>query len=557
MTSNNGTFDRLNRRTLLGVATAVTASGLLANHGSAQEASGTPEAGDSAAGGTPVPSIQSGDRIPPEFQNAAETDWLTENRTMSQERSVKGSAIDSTTIDGLTEAWTLEVTGSSAYGILTSNPVVMGNRVYLIDALSNLYAIDRDSGELLWNNRHDLPVPSGGPNGIGIGYGALVHSVGNGVVTAVDQETGNEIWSVDISGPKGEGVVMAPLVYDNKVWVSTVPFGVDVTEGGGLSGFRGMIHVLDVTNGRVLWYWDTTTRNLWDQPTVNAGGGAWHPPAVNADGEIFFAIANIYPFAGTEEVPSDLVHLGNNDYANNVVRLDPDNGSLVWNTNITGRDIFDLDNHLIATGTVDFGDGNTRDMVLTSGKHGFVVGLDHQTGAQFFRTPVGTHRNDHLSSVPDGETIEVWPGALGGVETPFAYQDNVVYVACYESPTFYTSTGLASPTREVEASSSIVAVDARNGATLWSTPIPSGAFGATTVVNDLVLTASLDGILRAYSIADGSLVWSKQLAAGINGTLAVSGDYVFVPAGGPLISSADTEGEPPAYTSQLYAFKLG
>ncbi|HWV24872.1 MAG TPA: PQQ-binding-like beta-propeller repeat protein [Thermomicrobiales bacterium] len=556
---------KLNRRMLMGVATALSASGLLAHNAFAQDANstpdtevGNPEQTGTPVAGTPVPGIQHGDKIPPEFQNAADTDWLTENRTMAQDRSVKGSAISSTTVDGLQEAWSLPVEGSGMFGILTSNPIVLGNRVYLLDAMSNLYAVDRESGELLWNNKHDLAVPSGGPSGIAVGYGVLVHAVGNAGVVAVDQETGEERWAVDISGPKGEGICMAPLLYDNKVWISTVPFGTG--EATGLTGNRGMIHALDIANGNVLWYWDTTTRNLWDQPTINAGGGCWHPPAVNSKGEMFFAVANIYPFAGTETVPSGEVHTGNNDYANNVVRLDPETGSLIWNTNITGRDIFDLDNHLVASGTVDFGDGYTRELVLTSGKHGFVVGLDPESGAQFFRTPVGTHRNDQLQSIPDGETIEVWPGAFGGVETPFAYQDNVVYVACYENPTFYTTSGLGESLTDssgsAKASSVLVAVDARNGSTLWSTPVPSGAFAGMTVVNDLVFTAALDGLLRAYNTADGSLVWSKQLAAGVNGTPAVSGDYLLVPAGGPLLPSSDTQGEPPAYKAQLYAFKL-
>jgi outer membrane protein assembly factor BamB len=272
---------------------------------------------------------------------------------------------------------------------------------------------------------------------------------------------------------------------------------------------------------------------------------------------MFWAIANIYPFAGTKEVPSDQLHVGNNDYANSVVRLDPETGSLIWNTNITGRDIFDLDNHLVAVGTVDFGNDYTRKMVFTSGKHGFVVGLDPESGAQYFRTPVGTHRNDNLQSVPDGETIEVWPGAGGGVETPFAYQDNVIYAAVYENPSYYTTNGQAGPTREVTPSSIFVAVDATNGGILWSNPIPSGAFGAATVVNDLVFTAALDGIVRAYNVADGSLAWSTQLTGGVNGTLAVSGDYLFVPAGGPLVKSTDTQGDPPEYSAKIYALKLG
>ncbi|HEU0164333.1 MAG TPA: hypothetical protein VFQ54_04760, partial [Thermomicrobiales bacterium] len=73
----------LNRRRLAGLATVAAVGSILPRSASAQDAAGTPAA-------TPASGIKTGDVIPPEFVNAAETDWLTENRTMAQDRSVKG-----------------------------------------------------------------------------------------------------------------------------------------------------------------------------------------------------------------------------------------------------------------------------------------------------------------------------------------------------------------------------------------------------------------------------------------------------------------------------------
>ncbi|MGH2549058.1 MAG: PQQ-binding-like beta-propeller repeat protein, partial [Thermomicrobiales bacterium] len=232
----------LNRRRLLGMASAVAASGMLARGSSAQDAASTPTTDDSAATpvmGTSVAGIQPGDVIPPEFTNAADTDWLTENRNLAQDRSAKGSTIDSSTVSGLTEAWTFDLDAAGSAGAITSNPIVVGDRVFIIDSVSNVFALNRESGELIWSKTYDAPIAAGGPTGLGVGYGAIVHQVGNGGVVAHNIDNGEELWSVDITGPMGEGVTMAPLVYNNRVWISTVPFGVESAESGVRGGFRG------------------------------------------------------------------------------------------------------------------------------------------------------------------------------------------------------------------------------------------------------------------------------------------------------------------------------
>lgn len=532
------------------MASAITASGMLAGKLGAQDAA-TPQS-EGAGSGTPVAG-ELGPTIPPEYENQADTDWLVENRSFYQDRHAPGSGIASDTVNGLTEAWTFEIPGGAAYGTLVSNPVVHGDNLYVVDANSNLYALNRETGEQVWTIQNDEPLPSGGPNGIAIGYGKLAYQSGESSVSLVDLQSGEELWRKDIEGPRGEGITLAPLIYDNKVWTSTIPGSVE--EGFYNGGQRGELHILDITDGRVLWTFDTVVDNLWNNPAVNSGGGIWHPPVVGPDGDLYMAIANAGPYPGTEGWPSASSRPGDNDYANNVIKIDPETGGLIWNTNITGRDIFDLDNHLIAFGTVEWEDGYARDLVFTSGKHGFVVALDPVSGAQFWRTPVGTHRNDQLQEIPEGEVVDVWPGTLGGVETPFAYANNVVYAPIFELPTPYGPESISGAFDFTTAVGKLAAIDATNGNILWEIDVPSGVLAGATVVNDLVFTGSLDGLVRAYNVADGTLAWSQQATAGLNAPLAISGDYVYVPAGGPLIPSGESEEIEPK--AQLIAYKLG
>jgi outer membrane protein assembly factor BamB len=61
--------------------------------------------------------------------------------------------------------------------------------------------------------------------------------------------------------------------------------------------------------------------------------------------------------------------------------------------------------------------------------------------------------------------------------------------------------------------------------------------GGATVSNDLVLTTTFTGELIALSRQDGSVVWTAQLPAGSNATLAIVGNTLLAGAGIPLTAT--------------------
>ena len=132
-----------------------------------------------------------------------------------------------------------------------------------------------------------------------------------------------------------------------------------------------------------------------------------------------------------------------------------------------------------------------------------VVGLDPDTGDVLWQTPVGHHENDDLTELT-GPTL-VAPGTYGGVITPPATADGVVYVASVDAPvdprpneTAYFGAELGQHDGEV------VAVDASTGAIEWSATCPAIRSAGRSVVNDLVLTATLDGTLFALDRETGT-----------------------------------------------------
>ena len=74
--------------------------------------------------------------------------------------------------------------------------------------------------------------------------------------------------------------------------------------------------------------------------------------------------------------------------------------------------------------------------------------------------------------------------------------------------------------------------------------------GAATVANDLVFTTLYNGVLVALDRATGAVVYRHQLPTSVNAPMAVFGNTVLIPAGGPK-TTAGTSGSP-----QLVAYTI-
>jgi outer membrane protein assembly factor BamB len=547
----------LNRRQFVAAAGVSGAAAMMFSHLTfAQDATPAPEsdAGDgfqlNAAAPTP---ISLGDAIPPELNDPM--NWAAENVDLSNSRHYLGSSISSSNIAQLQPTWSFEYTGGAGFGPVTSQTAIVGDILYTQDTTSNVFALDKTTGEQLWTKTYDEGITSGGPSGVAVGYGIAVYVVGNGGVAAVDAKTGEDKWQISLTGPRGEGISMTPAIYNSTVYVSTVPGGSSEFYSGGQ---RGIFYALDLSSGRVLWYFDTTVDNLWNNPRANSGGGLWHPPAIDADGNLYLNVANPAPWPGTAEFPAGSSRPGENLYTDSVVRLNKDTSGVDWYLKVKNYDLFDLDNQLSPV----LGDVDGRTLVFASGKHGYVLAADAQSGGQLWKTAVGKHQNDEMSAdeLPedDEDPVEVFPGSLGGVETNIAFADGVVYAALLNASGMYTKGAIASGGTPLnEADGQLVALDAATGDIIWDVTFPSPQLAAATVVNDLVFTAGLDGVVHALSTADGSEVWSYQASSGVNAQLAFNGDTLFVAAGAPLMASSDTASPAPTVTTQLVALTLG
>ena len=141
-------------------------------------------------------------------------------------------------------------------------------------------------------------------------------------------------------------------------------------------------------------------------------------------------------------------------------------------------------------------------------------------------------QNDELTEI-DGPTL-VYPGSLGGVQTPIAIADGTIYACVMNAPTKYAGpeeTSYGFTVKLGTADSELVALDVATGRIRWTATLPGDALGGATVVNDLVFTAAFDGTILALDRATWKTVWSYEAPGGINGWPAVAGDELIVPAG--------------------------
>jgi outer membrane protein assembly factor BamB len=463
----------------------------------------------------------------PPAQAGAGVEWLQANHDLANTRDASGSAISSENVDQLGVGWTYGIEGASTFGSLATSPIVVNGTAYLQDLKSNVYAIDLDTGNLVWQKRYD--ADNIGPNGPAFDDGRLFVTNGMQTVAALDAESGEELWTKRLVSAVNEGIDQQLTAYNGTVYVSTVP-GSSVTHfyaGGG----KGIIHALDERTGDELWSFDTVKNGeLWGNPKVNSGGGAWYPPAVDtSNGTTYWGIGNPAPFPGTKAFPNGSSRPGPNLYTDSELALDS-SGRLQWFQQVKPHDLSDGDfqsSPILTTATIG---GTSRDIVIGSGKLGRVVAFDRQTGMELWNTPVGLHSNDDVKAIPKGKTVTVAPGFYGGVETPMALADGVVYVPVVNVPTDYTSTSMIQP-NVARGTGELDAIDVSTGRILWTAKLDTPDFGGALVAGDLVFTSTFTGEVLAFDRASGTPVWSLQAPGGINSPMSAVGDTLLVPVG--------------------------
>lgn len=525
----------------------VAALALLAGQSAAQDASMQP----TSAGGGSGPARQG--FIPPAPRFAGgdlavlpTTAWATNGGDWYNRRHSPLTHIDRDNVAHLKGVWraTLGGSGASPQYSGEAQPIFYEDVLYIITGANDVFALDVDTGSILW--RHDANLP---PNvgdilccgwtsrGVGLGDGRVFVGRLDGKLVALDQGTGQVVWSVQAERPEeGFSITSAPLYYD----------GLVITGFAGAEfGVRGRVKAYDADDGSLVWTFYTIPapgepgHETWpaDSDVWQHGGGTvWQTPALDPElGLLYFSTGNPGPDFNGSERPGD------NLYTSSILAVDARTGEYRWHFQQVRHDLWDYD---AANPVVLFDleiDGVMRRGLAQAGKTGWVYILDRTNGEPLVGIedrPVPQEPRQATSPTqpfPLGDafvpqSVDIAPEGYrlihgGRIFTPFWMDAPVV-----QKP--WSLGGANWPPSSYDPSSGHFFVCAQDQIGIYQAePVETSPPPGTLYTGGPFLAAPLPryGILAALDMRTNRLVWRQHWAeACYSGIVTTAGGLLFV-----------------------------
>ena len=435
---------------------------------------GALQAGDPAAG----PSVRWGGWAP----------LPTNARFQSSERA----GLTAETVPRLTLKWALGFPDATS---AWSQPTVSGGRLFVGSQNGTVYALDPKSGCVHWTFTTKSGVRTAVVGGQSSSYVFLGDTGAN--VYALDAETGRHIWSRRVDDHPYARVTGTPTLYGNRLYVPVSSLEETAASQAGYEccTFRGSLIALDAATGEVVWQFFTippaeaiaktpTGATLWGP----SGVGIWSAPTIDEKRSlVYVGTGNTY--SGTAQPTGDAI-----------IALDLKTGVVKWTRQMTADDVFGC-----RAGTANCGaragpdfDFGTPPMLVTRGDNRDILVVGQKSGMAY-------------ALDPDNEGAELWQyragqGSIwGGIQWGAAVDREQAY---------FPVSDIRTP-----APGGLHAVNLTTGARAWYQPpaalaCKGGAtcnaalISAPTLIPGVLFSGSNDGMLRAHSTRDGSVIWS-------------------------------------------------
>jgi alcohol dehydrogenase (cytochrome c) len=254
--------------------------------------------------------------------NPEPENWLMFRRTYDGWGYSPLDQIDTRNVDRLEPVWAVSTGITEGH---QAPPIVNDGMMYVTTPLNHLLAIDAVTGNVLWNYRRQIPPDYSliHPTNRGVAlYGDKVYMATlDAVVIAFDAVTGDIVWQQPVADyHAGYYMTMAPLAVHGHIMVGV---------SGGERGIRGFVTALDAETGEEVWKTYTIPgpgefgNDTWPGDTWQRGGGpVWltgtFDPELN---QTYWGTGNPGPWIGDARP-------GDNLFTNSVLALDADTGEL-------------------------------------------------------------------------------------------------------------------------------------------------------------------------------------------------------------------------------------
>jgi polyvinyl alcohol dehydrogenase (cytochrome) len=477
--------------------------------------------------------------------------WPTAGNDLQNTRNQRlENRITKNNVNKLAPKWVLTTGGD-----VSATPAVDDTTVYVPDWAGNLYAINRQTGAVVWQVSiaaasgvpHDkaraTPALAGDKVIIGTQGSVLVPGGGSGGwVLAFDKNTGALIWKTQADPHPAAIITQSATVYGNRVYVGVASLeealaAFDPPGSPYQLSFRGSMLALDLDTGAIVW-------KTYTAPAGYTGNAVWgSSPAIDTKrGQLYIGTGNNYSVpqtvldcvaaAGSDTaraacVPAD-------DYFDSIMALDLATGAIRWATRAIPFDAWTGDcipffgdgaNCPSPAGPdYDFGQAPAlftgkavKDPGNTSGKLIELVGAGQKSG-QYWALNPDTGAVVWVTQAGPG-------GTAGGLQWGSAVDGKRIYTANANSDhaNFPAPSG---PTSGVWS-----AIDTNGGGLLWQTRPPDGGAtsGPVTTANGVVFGCSLDaqGHMYALDAASGAVLWSFASGGSCLSGAAISNGTIF------------------------------
>jgi polyvinyl alcohol dehydrogenase (cytochrome) len=424
--------------------------------------------------------------------------------------------------------------------VVRSQPAMYGGRVFF-SADTNIYSLDAATGCTHWTTELTAAVRSGITVAAPAGKATIFFGDENGQVQALDANTGRPLWKVHPSAHPAALVTGTPAYDQGRLFVpvssaeeafATAPDYVCCT-------FRGEVVALDAASGKLLWRTYTIEQAAKPGPPLKSGAkslgpsgaGVWSAPTIDVKaGVLYVTTGDNYSAPAT--AGSDAV-----------VALSLDTGKVQWSRQMRAGDAFNVS--CLMSGQANCPDAAGPDFdfgssaVLAKLRNGSrLLVLAQKSGALYAVDPDHEGRVVWQSQVGKG-------GVLGGIEWGIAFDGDRVYAPLSDLASLPPKAADLPSDLDPTQGGGMFAFKIENGERLWMTPPPGcgdrrpcspAQSAAVSVIPGAVFSGSLDGHIRAYSTADGTIIWDYDTAHEYQTVNGVPGNGGSLNAGGPVIA---------------------
>ena len=423
---------------------------------------------------------------------------------------------------------------------MRTSPAVAGDAALVAGPFGEVMALDLATGCVRWGFEADAPVRGAitvgeGPDGRSTAY--FVDSRTNAY--AVDLESGSLVWRVRVGWHAVAYGTGSPALHDGRLYVPVSSLEVSVAGNPRYEccTSSGAVAALDAATGDVLWYHRVIPGYAEETGQNGAGTTTWGPSGAAVWSSPTIDPARGLLYAGTGE---NLTH-PTTESSDAILALDLETGELAWSFQATAGDAFNMactqatnrDNCPNPPGPdLDFGmapmlvtrpDG--KEILVAGQKSGDVWALDPDNdGALLWSTAVGKG------------------SALGGIHWGMATDGRYAY-----APNADRNAVIVDVNPDRELSPGLYALDLMTGEVVWSVRMPEEACAGrrrcyssnsagVTAIDGVVFAGGLDGFIRAHSAEDGRVIWEFDTTQPVETVGGVPGRGGAIDGPGPVVA---------------------